>query len=87
MENFSYPPLQGPNEIRLLTIHPAPFQEQIQCSLASTSLVPLPRYEAISYVWGDPPSTHDICVNGQTLSIRPNLVVGNVMLCPALPEL
>lgn len=33
----------------------------------------VPEYEALSYVWGDPPSTVDIDVNGQLVKVRENL--------------
>jgi len=43
---------------------------------ASASYEPIywvPQYEALSYVWGDPPSTAEISVNGHTIKVRQNL--------------
>lgn len=56
-----YQPLLGP-QIRLLTIQPGEPEDDIQCSLTTVSLDDQPKYEALSYVWGDPTDTRNIFV-------------------------
>src|ERR1700742_2576015 len=41
-------------EIRLLTLHPGLFADEIRCSLIRVSLDAESDYEALSYTWGDP---------------------------------
>ena len=40
-------------EIRLIKLHPGTKEDDITCSLIQVSLLDSPRYEAISYCWGD----------------------------------
>ncbi|ERF74958.1 hypothetical protein EPUS_05166 [Endocarpon pusillum Z07020] len=56
MAPYSYLPLIEDNsEIRLLTLYPGSFESNIQCSLHAVRLTEneVPKYEALSYVWGD----------------------------------
>lgn len=56
--SYKYSPLKpatGPDgEFRLLTILPGPEGGNIRCTLEHVSLTSPPRYEALSYTWGDP---------------------------------
>ncbi|KAI0840594.1 heterokaryon incompatibility protein-domain-containing protein [Hypoxylon sp. FL0890] len=55
MENFPYPPLPlGEDAIRILTIEPSKFDDQITCTLAPVAFNAKPRYAALSYTWEDP---------------------------------
>jgi hypothetical protein len=51
------------NEIRTLTLMCGDFDDPIQCSLQTVSLVDRPTYTALSYVWGDAQDTFPITVN------------------------
>ncbi|MCJ1454173.1 hypothetical protein MMC28_004524 [Mycoblastus sanguinarius] len=48
------PASQQGGEFRLLTLLPSPQDSQINCKLRHVPLDPPPRYEALSYTWGDP---------------------------------
>ena len=48
---YSYPPLQHPDSIRLLTLHPGEFTSPIQISLAVVRSREDHDYEALSYTW------------------------------------
>ncbi|PYH98621.1 HET-domain-containing protein [Aspergillus ellipticus CBS 707.79] len=50
----SYLPIQGTDEIRLLVLEPGQGTDPIRCNLKHVSLSDGPKYEALSYVWGDP---------------------------------
>src|SRR5690606_22964927 len=69
-ERYSYTPITRSQQdtIRLLLIHPTLGRSTIHCTLFQTSLRSAPRYDAISYCWGNPGSTHNISVNGKRLS-------------------
>ncbi|KAH8682699.1 heterokaryon incompatibility protein-domain-containing protein [Xylariales sp. PMI_506] len=66
------------SEVRLLTILPGRHDAELRCLLAAASLDDQPRYEALSYVWGDPQrlALKDITVNGTPVSITANLASG-----------
>lgn len=61
------------NEIRLLRLLPGQAAEPVRCTLHVVSLDASPRYEALSYVWGDAAKKHDILVDGQRYDITVNL--------------
>ncbi|CAJ2501338.1 Uu.00g041910.m01.CDS01 [Anthostomella pinea] len=83
MVGYRYEPLPGKDFIRLVTIHPGEFADDIVISLEVTAF-PLdnpPVYEALSYVWGlpsDPGLVHVTCSRAQqrtTILATQNLVV------------
>ncbi|KAE9367969.1 HET-domain-containing protein [Stipitochalara longipes BDJ] len=47
--------------------------EAIRCNLITESLDSEPKYEALSYTWGDPVNEAEISVNSITLPVRKNL--------------
>ena len=51
------------HEIRLLSLLPAGWSDPIQCTLYRVSLDENPRYEALSYTWGDPSATCCVQIN------------------------
>ncbi|KAI1378306.1 heterokaryon incompatibility protein-domain-containing protein [Hypoxylon crocopeplum] len=54
-EDFPYPSLTpGEDAIRILTIDPGNFDDQITCTLTPITFGAKPRYIALSYTWGDP---------------------------------
>lgn len=62
-------------QIRLCTIHPGPFDESLSCSLRTVSLDKEPKYETLSYLWGEPIFDHAISVDGSVMMITKNLHV------------
>jgi hypothetical protein len=74
-------PLYGPlnhscYEIRLLEILPSPDENAVvSCRLLTCSLVHIPKYIALSYVWGDPSVTKDIWVNERAIPVTRNLAL------------
>ncbi|KIX07929.1 uncharacterized protein Z518_02583 [Rhinocladiella mackenziei CBS 650.93] len=67
MELFKGPsrhrPLHG-DEIRLLKLLPGSFNDPIICYLEHDSLASAPRYDDLSYVWGDATQTSLIMLDG-----------------------
>ncbi|KAJ9137699.1 HET-domain-containing protein [Pleurostoma richardsiae] len=62
------------SEIRVITLSPAKDENSgIQCSLRTVSLDEKPRFDALSYVWGDVAVTDDITVEGQRFPVTLNL--------------
>ncbi|EON67477.1 hypothetical protein W97_06731 [Coniosporium apollinis CBS 100218] len=60
--------------VRLVTIHPSPVtRKSVKCTVRFANLEKKPEYEALSYCWGDPTITEEICVNGASLRITANL--------------
>ncbi|KAB8201769.1 heterokaryon incompatibility protein-domain-containing protein, partial [Aspergillus parasiticus] len=69
-----YPLDPASREIRLLTILPSRESETpIECSLQVAPLDTYPRYEAISYVWGDIREMSDILLDGRTIQVPANV--------------
>ena len=53
-KRYSYAEINEPDTIRLLMIHPTLGSTNFRGSLVQATLQSAPRYEAISYCWGDP---------------------------------
>ena len=72
---FEYPPLPGPDYIRLLHLEPASDDpSQLRGCLKVHKLDTKCEYEAISYTWGDRPELiRSLHMNGQILRITANL--------------
>ena len=75
MAAFHYSPLHHARGIRLLVLHPGAEDSSILCHLEPATFGSElgPRYEALSYTWGDPDSTLPIYINGNVLRVRKNL--------------
>lgn len=67
------PLIHGESQVRLLTLHPGQFDEDIRCSLHTASLTSKPQYEALSYVWGDAADTLPVIVGGHEKQVTTNL--------------
>jgi len=69
-----YKPLNG-RQIRLLTLLPGETGPKICCSLKIVTLSGklIPKYEALSYVWGEPQFSRLIWVNEKVLPVTTNL--------------
>ncbi len=66
------------NTIRILTLQPGRFKDKLHIRLKllkfdTRDATFAPRYEAISYAWGEPPSTRYISCDGTSIPIRQNL--------------
>lgn len=76
---FPYPPLPSKEDaIRILTIEPGDFDDQINSTLTPVTFGARPKYMALSYTWGNPypdnpEETDVIFVNTHYFSVRPNL--------------
>ncbi|KAH7239711.1 hypothetical protein NW759_008674 [Fusarium solani] len=75
-EHGIYTPLP-PDEssIRLLTLLPGPFDDEITCILEVHSISGDYEYEALSYTWGDANGLRPILVNGIHINVTANLKV------------
>lgn len=62
-------------EIRLIELFPGAFDSDIKCSMSVASLLETPKYEALSYVWGDATRNETIVVNNQERQVTKNLAV------------
>lgn len=73
---FIYQPLQPANtEIRLLTLHAAQSIEvPILCGIHHVSLSSKPKFEALSYTWGDEENQGVIFLLGKPFNARENLI-------------
>ncbi|KAM0417136.1 hypothetical protein ACHAPT_012843 [Fusarium lateritium] len=62
-------------EIRILHLEPGWGSAPISCTIHRISLTsdPPPRYEALSYTWGDPKVTREIVVNNYVVNVTFNL--------------
>ncbi|KAI1159418.1 heterokaryon incompatibility protein-domain-containing protein [Nemania serpens] len=60
-------------ELRLLYIHPGEPRDPIKCTLRTFPLDYAPKYEALSYVWGDPNVKKSISIDGSPFQVTVNL--------------
>jgi len=71
---YPSPPLQSGEDTRMIRVPPGQFNDDIQISLYPVSLSDRSlKFQALSYVWGDPGSTERISCNGQLLKVTVNL--------------
>ncbi|CAG9977965.1 unnamed protein product [Clonostachys byssicola] len=74
MTKLHYSALDADNsEIRLFEIAPGDGDDEICCSLSVVSLNNHPRFEALSYVWGDPSIKKNVTVDGASHLVTVNL--------------
>src|SRR3569833_2160784 len=60
-------------QIRLLHLHSGSRDDPITCTLSTTDLDDNPRYEALSYAWGDPWIYRPIVLEGREVNVTANL--------------
>jgi hypothetical protein len=77
MENQIYRSL-GADEIRVLVLHPGLPEQEIECHVEYISLSQDPRYEALSYEWGNQHASKSMKFGKILIPIRENL--WNVLL-------
>ncbi|KAH8597879.1 heterokaryon incompatibility protein-domain-containing protein [Bisporella sp. PMI_857] len=71
---YPYSPLaETTNEIRLLSLQPGNFNDDIYCKLSHAELDQNLRFTALSYTWGDPNVQKAIVVDGHALDVTINL--------------
>ncbi|KAF2147007.1 uncharacterized protein K452DRAFT_218122, partial [Aplosporella prunicola CBS 121167] len=76
MTTYQYEPLPGTDQkhIRLLQLLPGCEEDPVRCSIQAEHIDNVPRYEAVSYVWGDRSDTAEVLCHGMPLSVPANLV-------------
>ncbi|CZR69630.1 uncharacterized protein PAC_19530 [Phialocephala subalpina] len=72
-DEYTYSSLGQRNDIRLVLLQPGHKGDIVQISLINASFDESPRYEAMSYTWGDSYNDGQILVDNQTFSISRNL--------------
>lgn len=61
------------NEIRLVTILPGAWEDDIKCTISHVALHDPPKYTALSYCWGDAKDTGVIYLNNQVFPATSSL--------------
>ena len=71
---YTYQALRNPRDIRLIRIQSGQRHENIVCDIVHGNLDHSPRYEALSYTWGDPTTGRQITCQepSSTLAITSN---------------
>ncbi|KAH7304422.1 heterokaryon incompatibility protein-domain-containing protein [Stachybotrys elegans] len=66
----------GPDEIRVISLHPGHARDKISLSLESRSAAEAPKrgYAAVSYVWGNPKLNESVQCNERPLSVTSSVV-------------
>lgn len=70
---YEYEALAGPRQIRLLVLDPGRGDEELSCHLHPASLSDRPKYEALSYAWGDPAIRQTVRCGDKAARITTNL--------------
>lgn len=74
--SFRYKPLNPSVDcIRLLALYPDDKRrpETLRCELRTVTFLEKPKYEALSYTWGDSNPTETIRLDGRLFAIQENL--------------
>ncbi|CAG8961569.1 hypothetical protein HYFRA_00006103 [Hymenoscyphus fraxineus] len=74
-ELYQYEPLHTHTSFRVLELLPGEDDDPIRCTLRNVDWVDNPKYEALSYTWGDPKARSHVIVNGKVLSVTVNLCI------------
>jgi hypothetical protein len=72
-ENSVYRILKKEDSIRLLILEPGVSSDPIRCRIVNVRLSSKPRYEAISYTWGENDTPRTVTVNNNPFEITENL--------------
>jgi Heterokaryon incompatibility protein (HET) len=73
---FSYAPLDpDQREIRLLKIHKGAFDSPVKCSVIVCSLNDKPKYNSLSYTWGNAENTAPVTIDGRKVLVTVNLEI------------
>lgn len=70
---YSYKPLGGQTDIRLLFLFAGAYEDRLVCHLATYPLAKSLSFDALSYVWGQAEERTQISCNGKDLYITSNL--------------
>ncbi|KAL2068220.1 hypothetical protein VTL71DRAFT_16318 [Oculimacula yallundae] len=71
--SYQYSSLPAEKFIRLLEICPGQANDTVHCTLCQVELENAPKYEAISYAWGNPASRIDVLCDGKIITVTQNL--------------
>ena len=71
--DFEHPLLPRGKAIRILTLLPGCYDDQVRCATAAFPLGSAPTYHALSYTWGTENDPELIELNGRPFLIRKNL--------------
>ena len=86
VESMLYEPLPNPQSIRLLSLKPGNFYDDIRSNLRVVSLDDRPTYEALSYVVGDTSLKTPITCNEGSIDVTKNLQAALVHLRSSTAE-
>jgi len=70
---YQYSSLPSEKFIRLLELYPGHANDSIDCTLRQIEFENAPKYETISYAWGDPANKIDVLCDGKIIAITQNL--------------
>lgn len=73
LESYQYHPIVAENTVRILTLYPGEKDDDLAGELELVNLDENPKYEAISYVWGDPTRCFKMTCNGKILWLTQSL--------------
>ena len=83
---YTYEPIQDVGNIRVFCTHPG-VGSVVECSIQEVSFAASPVFEALSYVWGEPTSSHYLQVRLTSESTAPNTLRITRSLYNALRDL
>ena len=73
LERYKYEDVPAENTIRILTLYPGAPRTRLEGRLDLASLDDKPRYEAISYVWGNATRCDEIMIDGKSLGLTQSI--------------
>lgn len=73
LEIYRYEDLPTETAFRIAELQPGKDGDSVVCSLRIVQWPDLPKYEGISYSWGDPKLKVPIVCDGKKVEVSPNL--------------
>ena len=66
---YQYEPLKDVHEVRLPVLAPVAHLDEIRCELKHSSLLKIPRFDALSYAWGELSKLREVLSNKEYIPV------------------
>jgi hypothetical protein len=72
---YQYEPLRDVYEVRLLVLAPGAHSDEIRCELKHCFLSSIPKFDALSYAWGDISMSREVLCNNECIPVTESIFI------------
>ena len=72
---YQYEPLRDVHEVRLLVLAPGAHSDEIRCELKHYFLSSIPKFDALSYAWGDISMSREVLCNNECIPVTESIFI------------